>query len=80
MTLLDIPSFGHAVVGSIDAKGENDTIAQRLNDLGFVAGEPVRVVAQAPWGGDPILVQVGATRFALRRSEAQRVQVTEITA
>jgi len=26
-------------------------------------------------GGDPILVQVGFTRFALRRSEADRVKL-----
>jgi len=40
-----------------------------------VQGEPVRVVAQGPIGGDPLLVQIGFTRFALRRAEAARVQV-----
>ena len=55
----------------------NDPIARRLRDLGFVAGEPVRIVARAPLGGDPLLVQVGATRFALRRNEAARIRVTE---
>ncbi|MCP3720011.1 ferrous iron transport protein A [Paraburkholderia sp. CNPSo 3281] len=60
-------------VEDIDAP---DPIAQRLRDLGFVAGEPVRVVARAPWGADPLLVQIGSTRFALRRAEAQRVSVT----
>lgn len=32
-------------------------------------------MAVAPFGGDPLLVQIGFTRFALRRSEAERVQV-----
>ena len=55
-----------------------DAIAQRLLDLGFVRGESVRCVALAPLGGNPIMVQIGYTRFALRSSEAARVQV-EIT-
>lgn len=54
---------------------EDDAIARRLLDLGFVAGESVACVALAPWGGDPMLVQVGFTRFALRRSEAKRIQI-----
>jgi len=53
----------------------DDPIAQRLRDLGFVTGEPVRVVARGPLGADPLLIQIGSTRFALRRSEAARVTV-----
>lgn len=52
-----------------------DQIARRLRELGFVGGERVEVVAAGPFGGDPLLVQVGFTRFALRRSEAARVRV-----
>ena len=52
-----------------------DPIAARLRDLGFVAGEPVRIVACGPIGADPLLVQIGFTRFALRRAEAARVMV-----
>lgn len=62
------------VAGVVDAVAD-DAIARRLRELGFVAGEPVRIVAQAPFGGDPLLVQIGSTRFALRRSEAARVTV-----
>ena len=54
-----------------------DPIAQRLRELGFVSGEPVRIVACGPLGGDPLLVQIGSTRFALRRSEAARVTVSQ---
>ncbi len=53
-----------------------DPIARRLRELGFVNGEPVRIVASGPLGGDPLLVQIGFTRFALRRAEAARVLVT----
>ena len=58
--------------------GTPDMIAHRLKELGFVPGESVRLITTAPFGGDPLLVQVGFTRFALRRSEAARVLVEEV--
>jgi ferrous iron transport protein A len=69
-----------AVVREVEDAHDADTIARRLRELGFVAGEPVRIVAHAPFGGDPLLVQVGFTRFALRRSEAARVRLTTLGA
>ncbi|GEM_PF-47870 len=75
--LSDLPKGFQAVVDAVEAAHDDDRIARRLRDLGFVAGETVRVVARAPMGGDPLLVQVGTTRFALRRSEAARVQTLE---
>ena len=63
------------MVDRVDDAHDSDPIAQRLRDLGFVAGEPVRVVAQGPLGADPLLIQIGSTRFALRRKEAERVRV-----
>ena len=35
----------------------------------------MEVVAAGPLGAEPLLVQVGFTRFALRRQEAERVRV-----
>lgn len=64
-----------AVVLGVDDNGTDDAIAQRLRDLGFVAGEPVRIAARGPLGADPLLVQIGYTRFALRRAEAARVRI-----
>jgi ferrous iron transport protein A len=52
-----------------------DPISRRLRELGFVAGEAVRILARGPFGADPLLVQIGYTRFALRRSEAARVRI-----
>jgi ferrous iron transport protein A len=73
--LSDLPQGSPAVVDRVDDIHTDDPIAQRLRDLGFVDGEPVRVVAQGPMGADPLLIQIGSTRFALRRSEAARVTV-----
>ena len=73
--LTDLPNGAPAVVERVDDAHAADVIAQRLRDLGFVPGEPVRVVARGPMGGDPLLIQIGSTRFALRRNEAARVAV-----
>ncbi|MBA8886418.1 ferrous iron transport protein A [Dokdonella fugitiva] len=63
------------VVTAVEDTYSADPIARRLRELGFVQGEPVRVVARGPLGGDPLLVQIGYTRFALRKAEAARVSV-----
>jgi ferrous iron transport protein A len=73
--LSDLPLGSVATVDSVDQRAPVDPIAERLRDLGFVKGEPVRVVAAGPIGSDPLLVQVGFTRFALRQGEASRVLV-----
>ena len=73
--LTDLPSNTNATISEVVAHGAHDPIAVRLAELGFVQGEPVRVVAKGPVGGDPLLVQIGYTRFALRRTEAARVMV-----
>ena len=52
-----------------------ERIVQRLNELGFLPGEPVRVVQRGPGGREPIAVQVGDTLFALRFVEAHCVDV-----
>lgn len=76
MRLSELKKGASAVVRDVEDAVAADAIARRLRELGFVAGEPVRVVASGPIGGDPLLVQIGYTRFALRRSEAARVRLT----
>ncbi|MGV8959020.1 MAG: FeoA family protein [Stenotrophomonas sp.] len=76
MTLSDLPLQGSALVEDVQDKHANDVIARRLRELGFVKGEQVRLVARGPLGGEPLLVQVGFTRFALRKSEAARVHIS----
>jgi ferrous iron transport protein A len=49
--------------------------AQRLEELGFIPGEPVMLMAAGPFGGDPLVVRVGASTFALRRAEAACIEV-----
>ncbi|WP_454688120.1 FeoA family protein [Achromobacter aloeverae] len=75
LRLSELATHDHAVVEQVVDNGLPDPIAARLRDLGFVAGEPLRVAAKGPFGGDPLVIAIGATRFALRRSEAERVLV-----
>ena len=51
----------------------SDTIG-RLKDLGFVAGEVGRFVAQAPFG-EPLYIEIADTIIALRNNEALLISV-----
>lgn len=77
--LADLSLNIDAIVERVEDLRASDPIAVRLRDLGFVPGEPVRIVAQGPFGADPLVVQIGYTRFALRRAEAARVFVRGVT-
>ena len=66
-----------AIIEAVEDHTPNDPVARRLRELGFVRGEPVRIVARGPVRKDPVLVQVGFTRFALRKAEADRVMVDQ---
>lgn len=73
MILTELPRRKPAIVDTVIDRHPDDPISRRLRELGFVEGEQVSVVAGGPLGAEPLLVQVGFTRFALRRSEAARV-------
>ena len=66
-----------AIVDAVEDRAPNDPVARRLRELGFVPGEEVRILAAGPLGREPLLVQVGFTRFALRRAEAARVRLRD---
>lgn len=73
LSLRDLPLRSSASIAAVVPRSADDRIAQRLEELGFVPGERVRVIAHGPLGAEPIAVQLGFTRFALRRAEAERV-------
>ncbi|WP_038343481.1 FeoA family protein [Acinetobacter sp. A47] len=59
----------------VDETGQPDLVAVRLESLGFVPGTQVQVVTKGIFGGDPILIQLGFTRFALRKAEADKIEI-----
>ena len=82
VALADLRRGEHGVVTGLAASsrlGESadDTAAlmARLRDLGFVAGARCEVIARMWLGGDPLVVRIGGSTFALRRTEAAAVQV-----
>lgn len=46
-----------------------------LEEIGFIPGEQVMVLARSLPGGDPVVVRVGGSTFALRLMEAACVHV-----
>ncbi|MDZ7858216.1 FeoA family protein [Sphaerotilus sp.] len=75
LSLRDLPRQSSARIAAVVPRSGDDRVAQRLEELGFVPGERVRVIAHGPLGAEPIAVQLGFTRFALRRAEAERVML-----
>jgi ferrous iron transport protein A len=54
-------------------------VERRFLEMGLVEGAKVRLIHEGPFGGDPIVVQVGESRIAIRRNEANAIwiEVTE---
>lgn len=52
-----------------------EELERRLLEAGFLEGEIVEVMHHGPVGRDPIAVMVNDTLIALRRSEAEAVEI-----
>ena len=53
----------------------DDTVLQRLMEMGLLENEEIEVVAFAPLG-DPVEIRLRDYRLSLRRTEAARVRVS----
>jgi ferrous iron transport protein A len=83
MTLdaLAVGKSGTVVHVAADVPGQLDDgvdLARRLMELGFVPGEPIRMLKRGMPGGEPLAVKVGNATFALRRFEAARISIEPI--
>ncbi len=81
MRLSDLKVNQTAIISKVnrtfDGKiAQTDLVASRLETLGFVPGTKVQVITKGVFGGDPILIQVGFTRFALRKVEAEKIEIS----
>jgi ferrous iron transport protein A len=77
MLLSQLPNGAHALVDHVfsGASEVGSATVQRLEELGFIAGEPVLMLRRGPGGREPLAVQIGETLFALRLVEAQSIVV-----
>lgn len=74
-TLDALPTGVLAVVHAVTAPAAAPEWAQWLDEIGFFPGERVMVMARGVPGGDPLVVRVGNSTFALRRAEAACVRL-----
>lgn len=71
MSLAQLPIGKAGRIVSIDGASK---LARRMMEMGLVPGAPIRVIKTAPLG-DPLEISVHRYRLALRRTEAQAIQV-----
>ena len=75
-TSLDqIPLGSARIVDHLEAPAASSEWVRWLEEIGFMPGERVMLMARGAFGGDPLVVRVGLSTFALRRAEAACVHV-----
>jgi ferrous iron transport protein A len=70
-TLTDIPAGGGARVTRVNGTGR---ITKRLMEMGVVPGVVLKVIKAAPFG-DPIEVRLRGYSLAMRKNEADAIEV-----
>jgi len=76
LPLAQLADYQPCTVDRIAAPAEAPEWHDWLEEIGFLPGERAMVMNRALPGGDPLVVRVGNSTFALRRVEAACVQVT----
>jgi len=71
MTLTNLPKGTNAKVISVTG---NNLITRRLMEMGVVPGVSVKVIKSAPFG-DPIEIRIRGYSLAVRKSEADTIEV-----
>jgi ferrous iron transport protein A len=75
MNLASVPLQTTWRVRSVTANTAQPDKARQLEEIGFLPGELVSVLTHGFPGGDPLVVRIGLSTFALRRAEAECVEV-----
>lgn len=70
-SLLQVPPRKTVIVEQVE--GER-SFRRRIMEMGLVPGTAVRVVAVAPLG-DPLTLELRASRISIRKKEAEQVRV-----
>ncbi len=71
------PGFSGTIIGfTTDHQNIESASVEQLREMGFAEGLDIAILHQNPFGRDPIAVRVGAMTIALRRQQANLVQVT----
>lgn len=73
MTLKDLRNGAKATVTAVNG---NNASTRRLMEMGVVPGVTVKMIKAAPFG-DPIEIRVRGYSLAMRRNEAEAIEVCE---
>ncbi len=74
MNLTNLPIGTQAKVVAVNG---NNAITKRLMEMGVVPGVSVRVIKSAPFG-DPLEIRVRGYHLAMRKNEADTIEVNEV--
>jgi ferrous iron transport protein A len=70
----NLTHLGNGQEARIRRVGGHSTLGQRLQELGFVPGSSLRLVARAAFGG-AMAFQLRGSTIALRRADAACVEI-----
>ncbi|MFV0389975.1 MAG: ferrous iron transport protein A [Pyrinomonadaceae bacterium] len=71
---MNLSDLGIGETGKVVAVNGSNAISKRLMEMGIVPGVTIRVVKTAPFG-DPIEVRVLGYSLAMRRNEAETIEI-----
>jgi ferrous iron transport protein A len=74
-TLVDAEIGQPHVVQAVTSPDFAPEWARWLEEIGFIPGERVVLVGRGMLGGDPLVVRIETSTFALRKAEAACIQV-----
>lgn len=66
---------GKGIISKLGTPGYSSDVIERLMHMGLLEGAHVEIMHEAPFSKDPIAVKVRGSLIALRRSEANAVEV-----
>ncbi len=67
-----------AEILSMESREGLEGFQRRLLEIGFLVGERIEVLGEAPFSRDPMSVRIKDATYALRREEANSILVKKI--
>jgi ferrous iron transport protein A len=80
LPLFDFANGQIGIIHGVRAPANAPEWALWLAEIGFIPGEQVQIMTRAMPGGDPLVVRVGDSTFALRHAEAACIDAIALEA
>jgi ferrous iron transport protein A len=79
MTLDQLSNNVTKRVKKVGTLSEMPEVSHQLEEIGFIPGEQVTILRRNFMGGDPLMVRVGLSTFALRKKEASLIEIEDFS-